>query len=291
MRQLRSKRVLITGAAQGIGRELALAFAREGAHVLLTDINADLLTEALAAVRATGAQVSAFPLDVTNEPAIRDLRERINRELGPIDVLVNNAGVVFGGAFTDVPLSRHRTTYEVNTLGMVAMTHAFLPDLIARPEAHLVNIASASAYIGLPYGSTYASSKWAALGFSESIRMELADQGHRHVHVTSVCPSYVATGLFAGAKPPRTTRFMETPELARQTVRAVQRNKVFLIRPRTVYLTPFFNGFLPVWLLDRVARWFGVNTSMLSWRGRTAPATAVQPPTSAPAPEAVSTRP
>lgn len=268
MRQLKSKRVLITGAAQGIGRELALAFGREGALVVLTDIRADLLAEAKAAVQATGAEAHAYVLDVTDEEGIRAARQRILDELGPIDILVNNAGLVFGGSLTDVPLSQHRLTYEVNTLGLVAMTHIFLPDLISRPEAHLVTIASASAYIGLPYGSTYASSKWAALGFSESIRFELQDQGHRHVHVTTVCPSYVSTGLFAGAKAPRTTRFIEPPALARDTIWAVKHNRVFLIRPRTVYLTPFLNGFLPTWLLDRIARLFGVNSSMLFWRGR-----------------------
>lgn len=268
MRELSGKRVLITGAAQGIGRELALAFARDGAHVILTDVRSDLLAEALSAVNTIGAHATSFPLDVTCEKEIYALRESINSELGPIDVLVNNAGLVFGGAFNQVPLAKHRQTYEVNLLGMVTMTYVFLPDMILRPEAHLVNIASASSYIGLPYGTSYASSKWGALGFSESIRAELADQGHRHVRVTSVCPSYVATGLFQGAKAPRTTKFMQPPELARQTLQAVKRDKVFLLSPKTVYLTPFFNGFLPVSLLDRIGRWFGVNKTMQQWRGR-----------------------
>ena len=91
----------------------------------------------------------------------------MHRDGGPIDVLVNNAGLVFGGAFLDVPLERHLTTYRVNTLGLVAMTHAFLPDLMAGRDGHVVNVASASGFIGLPFGATYASSKWAVLGFSE----------------------------------------------------------------------------------------------------------------------------
>ena len=115
-------------------------------------------------------------------------RERINADGGPIEVLVNNAGTVFGGYFLDVPLDRHLTTLAVNLLGVVIVTHAFLPDLIDRPDAHLVNIASVAALRRRVRGSTYASSKWGVIGFSESIELELREQGNAHVHVTTVCP-------------------------------------------------------------------------------------------------------
>ena len=133
-----------------------------------------------------------------------------------MDVLVNNAGIVHGGPFLDVPVERHLATYRVNVLGLVAVTHAFLPDLIASADSHLVNIASASGYIGLPHGSTYASSKWAVIGFSESLLLELELHGHRHVHVTTVCPSYVTTGLFDGARAARTTSLLSPERLAAQ---------------------------------------------------------------------------
>jgi short-subunit dehydrogenase len=242
---------------------------------VLTDLREDLLEAAAAELRSQAAQsaprvpvVTAYPLDVTDEAAILHLRDEIHRTLGPIDVLINNAGLVFGGSFLDVPLARHRTTYEVNTLGLVAMTHAFLPDLIARPAGHLVNIASSSAYIGLPYGTTYASSKWAALGFSDGIRLELEELGHRHVRVTTICPSFVSTGLFAGATAIKQTTFLEADALAEQIVRAVERDKIYLMAPRLAYITPVMRGVLPTWLFDWVGRWFGVTTSMRHWRGR-----------------------
>jgi len=148
------------------------------------------------------------------------------------------------------------------------MTHAFLPDLIAQPDGHVVNIASASSFIGLPFGATYASSKWAVLGFSESLLLELEHLGHRHVHVTAVCPSYVATGLFEGARAPLTTRLMTADRVANLTVRAVLKNKPYVRSPWLVKITPLLKAASPFRLFYLVAGWLGVNTSMVEWRGR-----------------------
>lgn len=265
MRTLRGKRVLVTGGASGIGKAIAERMAREGAELLLVDVNA---AGAAAAAEAVGATARSYVLDVTDTSRIVGLREQILQDGGPIDVLVNNAGLVFGGGFLDVPLERHLTTYRVNTLGLVAMTHAFLPDLLARPDAHVVNVASASGYIGLPFGATYASSKWAVIGFSESLTLELALQGHHHVHVTTICPSYVATGLFDGVNAPRTTRLLTAERVADLTVSAVLANKATVRAPWLAWITPFLKGVLPAPLFYRMAALLGVNTSMMRWRGR-----------------------
>src|SRR5262249_61797405 len=124
---------------------------------------------------------AGFPLDVTDEAQVTAVREAVHAEGGPIDVLVNNAGVVFGGPFLQVPAAKHRTTVAVNLNGLLTVTHAFLPDLIGRPEAHLVNVASATAFGPLPWGTSYAATKWAVLGFTESLREEFRLLGHRHV--------------------------------------------------------------------------------------------------------------
>src|SRR5512140_3329664 len=225
MRHLSGKRVLITGGGSGIGRKLAERFAAAGADTLVADINETAARETAGLIQTGGHRASAYALDVTDPAAIQRAREAVHSAGGPIDVLVNNAGVVFGGPFLDVPIEKHFATYQVNIAGLTAVTHAFLPDLIARPDAHLVNVASASGFIGLPNGSTYAASKWAVIGFSESLRLELAIQGHRHVHTTTVCPGYVATGLFDGAKAVRTTGIVDPEHLADLVVRAVLRNK------------------------------------------------------------------
>lgn len=271
MRHLTDKRVLITGGAAGIGRKLAERFATAGAEILIADIHEEAARETAASITTGGHRASSYVLDVTDANAVGAIRQRIHQDGGPIDVLVNNAGVVFGGAFLDVPLEKHLATYRVNILGLTTVTHAFLPDLVARPDAHLVNIASASGFIGLPHGSTYAASKWAVIGFSESLRLELAVHRHRHVHTTLVCPSYVATGLFDGARAVRTTGIVDPERLAGLVVRAVLRNRLYVMTPWIVKVTPFLKGVLPRQIFDASAAALGVTTGMLEWRGHSGP--------------------
>jgi short-subunit dehydrogenase len=274
MSKLAGKRVLITGGAQGIGLEMALKFAGRGAEVVVADINEGKLGEAKAKIEASGAPAWAFPVDVTNPATIDSLKAQIAAEAGPIDVLVNNAGVVFGGPFTETPLDQHYLTYQVNVMGLVAMTHTFLPDLIERPEAHLVHIASASGFIGLPFGSTYASSKWAVIGFGESIRAELKVMGHDHVRHTIVCPSYIGTGMFKGAAAPKATNVLEPDYLAEKIVHAVERDRIYVLEPFMVKLTPLLRDLLPIALYDKLSHLFGADTSMMHWKGHTGEATA-----------------
>jgi short-subunit dehydrogenase len=268
VRTLNGKRVLITGGASGIGKSLAQRFAAEGADLVLVDLNEPLLQQTAAEIGKGGRSVKTFAADVTDIPGISTLRERVNADGGPIDVLVNNAGLVFGGPFLELPLEKHLTTYRVNTMGLVAFTYVFLPDLIARPDAHLVNVASASGYIGLPYGSTYASSKWAVIGFTESLELELEMLGHRHVHVTMVCPSYVATGLFDGAKPPLFTRMLTAERLAEKVTRAVLGNKRAVLAPWLVRVTPPLKGLLPAGVFNMISGTLGATSSMTKWKGR-----------------------
>jgi len=271
MRSLLDKRVLITGAGSGIGRSLALRFAQEGARLHLADLNGDAADAVAQAIVAAGGRASAWRLDVTMTADIAAVRTRILSESGPVDVLVNNAGIVHGGAFLDVPIERHEATFRVNTLAVVAVTHAFLPDLLGRPEAHIVNVVSASAFAGLPFGTTYAASKWAALGFSESIRLELLERGHRHVRVTAVCPGYVGTGMFEGARALRLTRILKPERVADLTVRAVLANREMVMTPWVVRLGPALRGVLPRPVFDWTARLFGAPSSMAAWKGRNSP--------------------
>ncbi|HVW38528.1 MAG TPA: SDR family oxidoreductase [Pirellulales bacterium] len=271
MQDLANKRILISGAGHGLGRDMARAFAKAGAEIIVTDLNLAGAEETAKLISADGGRAAAYALDVTDLEAIRQLRERLHAEHGPIDVLVNNAGVAFGGTFLEVPVERHLATYKVNALGLVAMTHAFLPDLIARPEGHLVIIASASGLIALPYASTYASSKWAALGFSESIREELRILGHRHVRVTAICPSYIDTGMCDGVKLPRFTRMLRSPQVAEMVLRAVRRNRDLVLTPWLVYITPFTKAVLPPPLFRKVADFFGITNGMATWYGHDKP--------------------
>lgn len=268
MTRLAGKRVLITGGARGIGLALARRFVREGAEILIADLDQEALPAAVAVIRADGGAAQGYPLDVTDAASIRSLRERLAAEQLLPDLLVNNAGLVFGGPFLDVPLERHVLTYQVNLVGLAAVTRVFLPDLVARPEAHVVNIASAAGLIPLPFGVTYASSKAGVVGFSDSLRLELELQGARHVRVTTVCPSYVSTGLFDGASAPRTTRILTPERLAGRVVRAVLKNRPYLRTPWLVKITPVVRALLPLRWYHVVQGLFGVNRGMASWKGR-----------------------
>ncbi len=269
MKAWKGKRVLITGAAAGIGRALAERLGARGAELILTDRDEKPLATTTDAIRRAGSIAQHHVLDVTKGASILQARDAIHDRGGPIDVLVNNAGVVFGGAFVDVPLQKHLDTFSVNVLGLVSVTHAFLADLVARPEAHLVNVASAAGLTAVPFASTYASSKWAVIGFSESIRLELARQGHRHVHVTTVCPLYVSTGLFEGARPPRFTSMLTAEQLADEIVEGVERDRIFVRTPWLVKLVPFLNGVLPTGVADVLSDALGAAGSMEQWTGHT----------------------
>lgn len=267
MKVLAGRRVLITGGAGGLGHSLARRFAAAGAELILTDVAEATLGDMVADFTRRGVRCSGQVLDVTDAAAIAAVREKVHAEGGPIQVLVNNAGIVHGGPFLEVPLEQHRLTYRVNVDGVVAMTHAFLGDLVGSGEGHLVNVASASGFIGLPFGSTYASSKWAVIGFSESIRLELKKLGHRHVGVTSVCPGYVDTGMFDGVRPPRLTRFLTADEVAEEVLTAVRGRKPFVLEPWLVKLTPFLANSLPQPIADLLSDAFGATTGMRTWRG------------------------
>src|SRR5207237_4715652 len=136
-----------------------------GAQGVAPDLDPERVERAIAELNAVGPAACGYALDVTSPEQVAAVRARLHAEHGPVDVLVNNAGVVFGGAFLDVPLARHLATVGVNLSGVLAVTHAFLPDLIGRPAGHVVNIASASAVLALPLAVSYAATKWAVLGF------------------------------------------------------------------------------------------------------------------------------
>jgi all-trans-retinol dehydrogenase (NAD+) len=266
MRSLTNSRVLITGGAAGIGRAMAARFAASGAHPVLADIDEERAQEAAEQLRAAGHTASAHRLDVTDADAVAAAREQILAE-GPIDVLVNNAGTVFGGYFQDVPLESHLATLRINALGPVIVTHAFLADLIDRPEAHVVNIASLAGYGGGVRASTYAASKWAVIGFSESLELELRAQGHHHVHVTTVCPGVVSTGLFEGARPLRLTRIVTPEQVADRVATGVLHDRAYVRLPWLVQVAPLLRGVLPHRAFNAVVGAFGGSATMDDWTG------------------------
>ena len=182
MNSLKNKKVLVTGGARGIGKQIALDFAKEGADIIICDLDKSFFDKEnfrknVNDIENLGVSCWGYCLDVTKFDDIVKVREKILNDVGKIDVLVNNAGVVFGGKFLDVSIERHQLTYDVNIQGIVNMLYVFLQDLIDQPNSHIVNIASASGFTALPGGTTYASSKAAVSSLSESLRLELKKDG------------------------------------------------------------------------------------------------------------------
>jgi NAD(P)-dependent dehydrogenase (short-subunit alcohol dehydrogenase family) len=199
---LAGKTAVVTGAASGIGRAIAVSFSRRGCHLALADVNAAGLAEtaALASVAgasAAGLRISTHRLDVADRQAIADFPAAITAVHPGVDILVNNAGVALGGSFEQTEEADFEWLFDINFWGVVRMTRAFLPLLKASAEARLVNLSSLFGLIAPPGQAAYSASKFAVRGFSEALRHELA--GTR-VGVTTVHPGGIATAIAKSAR-------------------------------------------------------------------------------------------
>lgn len=272
MRDLKNKNILVTGGARGIGRQIALEFAKCGANIIVCDSDRDFLSgsafkESIKEIEDQGVTCLSYYLDVTDIDVIKQVRESILSDIGEIDVLVNNAGVVFGGRFLDVDIRQHHLTYNVNTQGVINMTYIFLEGLKGRGSAHIVNIASASGFTSLPGGTTYASSKAAVTAFSESLSVELKKDGISHIGMTIVCPAYVNTGMFDGVKEPIFIPMLTPERLAKKIVKAVRRNKLFVLEPAFIKFVPALKALLPRFIFEFLGNILGGFNSMDLWKG------------------------
>ena len=192
----RGKVALVSGAGSGIGRALALQLAERGAALALIDIRAETLAETVAALPA-GHDVSTHALDVASREAVAALPAAILARHPAVDLLFNNAGVAVAGAFTETREADFDWLFEINFHAVVRMTRAFLPHLLTRPDAHIVNTASIFGIIA-PAGQThYSASKFAVRGFSDALRHELEDT---NVGISVVCPGGVATSIAHSAR-------------------------------------------------------------------------------------------
>ena len=190
---LRGKRVLVTGAASGIGYECALAFAKRGASLVLSDIDAAGLEKARQELAAAGTPCFAHVCNVASEASVAAFAAAVSESVGAVDVLVNNAGVAFLGAFEETPIAEWRRILDVNVLGIVHCINAFLPSMRkAGGPRKIVNVASLAGVAPAPNMSAYAASKHAVIGLSEVLALELYDT---ELSVLVVCPGIINTNI------------------------------------------------------------------------------------------------
>ncbi|KGL99480.1 Epidermal retinol dehydrogenase 2, partial [Charadrius vociferus] len=188
--------VLVTGAGSGIGRLLSLKFASLGATVVLWDINQEGLKETSRLARENGAvRVHCYICDCSKRQDVYRVADQVKKEVGDVSILVNNAGIVTGKRFIDSPDSLVEKTMEVNTMAHFWTYKAFLPAMIASNHGHLVSIASSAGLIGVNRLADYCASKFAAVGFAESVDLEMRVLGKSGVKTTTVCPYVINTGM------------------------------------------------------------------------------------------------
>ena len=269
MQSLTGKTVLITGAGCGIGQLMAREAAAERANLALIDINTENLKAVEGELQQFHGRVAAFACDISDREAVAGVSQLVKDQFGHVDVLINNAGIVKGKPFTDLTLDEMQRTMDVNYWGHVYFTHQFLPGMIARGRGNIVNIASSSGMLGMVNLTDYCASKFADVGFSESLRRELKSSGHTNITVTCVCPYVIDTGMFKGFKPLLFNPVLKPEQVASAVMTAIRKNKSYVIQPFfMILMTRLLKVILPTGLFDWVLHITGGSRAMSSFKGR-----------------------
>ncbi|WP_394262335.1 SDR family oxidoreductase [Trueperella sp.] len=263
---IRGAVVVITGAGSGIGRLMAHGAANRGAKaVLVWDLNE---AAARAVAEEIGHEALAQAVDVTSQESVDAAAREALARFGRVDVLINSAGIVTGKDFTNVTEEDVERTFAVNTISHYRTTGAFLPGMLERDRGAIVTIASAAGLVGVARQADYSPSKFAAVGFAQSLRAELRHRGSR-VHTLLYCPYYISTGMFEGVK----TKFdwilpILTPQTAaRHILDALEAGHQMKVDPPFVRAAQLAQV-LPVPVVDALMDVFGINQTMDDFTGR-----------------------
>jgi NADP-dependent 3-hydroxy acid dehydrogenase YdfG len=257
-RSLSGRVVAITGAARGIGRATATALVREGAAVAIGDLDGDL---ARRTAEELGPRASAFALDVTDRASFEAFLDAVEAQLGPVDVLVNNAGIMALGPFVAEDDATARRMVDINVHGVLHGMKAVLPRLLARGDGHLVNIASAAGKGPYPGGATYCGTKHFVVGVSDAARGELRGTG---VEVSVVMPVVVDTELASGVGTARGIPKIKPEDVAEAIVETLKRPRFDVYVPRFMAPLTAATALLPRRLREALLRALGADRVL--WR-------------------------
>ncbi len=274
---IKGTNVLITGGASGIGRIMGRICLEKGAsNLIVWDINQENIdkTEAeLSDVKPAEAgvskgQIHSYIVNVSDPQAIKSAYEKVKSEVGDVDILVNCAGIVRGNnTFDKQTVQDIDLTMDINANAPMYVALAVLPDMLRRDRGHICNIASAAGMLGVPKLSVYCASKWAVIGWTESMRVELK-QARSHVRVTSVAPYFINTGMFDGVNS-KVFPILDPEKTAAKIIRAVEVGKSFRGIPFAYHFIRIWQGLLPNFLFDFIfGKVFGVYSVMDHFTGR-----------------------
>ena len=266
--KLKNKVVLITGGASGIGRIMGRRALEKGAEALIIwDINQANIDQTCKEFSSLGKTLGQL-VDVSSSEQIAKAYATIKAQLGRVDLLINCAGIVTGNRYFDQMSEEeiHRTM-QINSLAPMQVALQLLPDMIARNEGHICNIASAGALLANPRMSDYAASKWAMIGWSDSLRVELKERKSR-VRITTIAPYYINTGMFNGVHS-SIFPILKPEPTAKKILRAIERNKIFAGIPFDFHFIRFWQAILPFRVFDFVfGTVFGIYSAMDNFTGR-----------------------
>ena len=272
--RFKNSNVLITGGASGIGKIMGRMALEKGAECLVIwDINPQNIALTVSELGKYG-NVRGYIVDVSRNDLIIESYNKVKVECGDIDILINCAGIVTSNkTFDQMSNDEIVRTMNINTLAPMFVTRAMLPGMIARNRGHVCTIASAGGMLSNPKMSVYAASKWGAIGWSDSVRIELQEM-KSDVHITTVAPYFINTGMFDGVKS-RIIPILKPEYVARRVIRAIERNRNFRGIPFGFHFIRFWQAMLPTrifdWLFGKV---FGIYHAMDDFTGRKTPAKA-----------------
>uniref|UniRef100_A0A8C6E485 Short-chain dehydrogenase/reductase family 16C member 6 n=1 Tax=Moschus moschiferus TaxID=68415 RepID=A0A8C6E485_MOSMO len=260
--------VLVTGAASGLGRLLAIKFASLGAILVLWDINEEGNMETCRMIKEKrDAKVFAYTCDCSNRQDVYRVADQVKKEVGNVTILINNAGVVTGREFLQTPDHMVERSFLINAMSHFWTCKAFLPAMLEANHGHLVCISSLAGVTGINGLSDYCASKFAAYGFAESLHFELRLLRKSKVKTTIVCPYFIKTGMFEGCstKYPLLLPMLKQEYAAQSILNAILEEQLYLIIPRFLHIALFLKQIISPNMMITMAEYLGMDTSLASF--------------------------
>uniref|UniRef100_A0A803WF11 Estradiol 17-beta-dehydrogenase 11 n=1 Tax=Ficedula albicollis TaxID=59894 RepID=A0A803WF11_FICAL len=229
-KSLSGELVLITGAGHGVGRATALEFARRQSRLVLWDINKHGVEETAAECQKLGATVQTFVVDCSKREEIYSTADKVKKDIGDVTILVNNVGIITAADFLSTQDHQIEKMFEVNILGHMWTTRAFLPVMMNNNYGHIVTVASAAGHFVVPYMVTYCSSKFAVVGFHKALTEELSALGKDGIKTTCLCPVFINTG-FVKNPSTRLGKILEVEEVVEALMEGIVTNQKMVFVP------------------------------------------------------------
>lgn len=267
MTKIKGRTLLITGGASGIGRIMGrMALQRGAKKVVVWDINEDNIAATESELKSYG-EVKGYKVDVANTEMVKQMFALTTKECGDVDILINSAGIITGNkTFAEQSQQDIDRTMAINATAPMTIALQALPPMLERNVGHICNIASAAGFIANPRMSIYAASKWAVIGWSDSLRVEL-QEAKSNVHVTTIAPYYISTGMFDGVRS-RIIPILKPEWVAKKILNAIEKNKKISSWPLGYHLIRTLQALLPLRALDLLCKVLGIYNALDHFKGR-----------------------